>query len=345
MASSTALQTVLAHFGIVAPAPRDVVFLTGAGISAPSPTDYPLGSELHELLLSAFTDLDRADVATASSGIPFEVTCQIMGDTFSKSTLSLSVDVFWNLVSQLFIFDDRWMQSNDLHAYFRSHLRAGGTHLTANIDQFLELDELSHLVRTTRGFDAGDLIDQFNPTLYKFHGDCNRDFIGEQGFQFNAIARGFSPIVQKVWDDLLSKASLVVFCGYGGVDQFDVVPYFAAKPAMSINCSALWLQHADQVPVQMGSVGHMPADMMLSKFRLSSVIKGLAGFVLNELLPTMPQIAQMRRIGGYRNEVRQLVQQSVALYAASSKDFDLLKQAAGAAIRIILRPPSYSSTP
>jgi hypothetical protein len=237
------------------------------------------------------------------------------------------------------------MQSNDLHAYFRSHLRAGGTHLTANIDQFLELDELSHLVRTTRGFDAGDLIDQFNPTLYKFHGDCNRDFIGEQGFQFNAIARGFSPIVQKVWDDLLSKASLVVFCGYGGVDQFDVVPYFAAKPAMSINCSALWLQHADQVPVQMGSVGHMPADMMLSKFRLSSVIKGLAGFVLNELLPTMPQIAQMRRIGGYRNEVRQLVQQSVALYAASSKDFDLLKQAAGAAIRIILRPPSYSSTP
>jgi hypothetical protein len=148
--------------------------------------------------------------------------------------------------------------------------------------------------------------------------------------------------VQKVWDDLLSKASLVVFCGYGGVDQFDVVPYFAAKPAMSINCNALWLQHADQVPVQMGSVGHMPADMMLSKFRLSGVIKGLAGFVLNELLPTMPQIAQMRRIGGYRNEVRQLVQRSAALYAASSKDFDLLKQAAGAAIRIILRTPSRS---
>lgn len=337
MPPSPALQTVLGSFGIHSLAPSDVVFLSGAGISVPSPTEYPQGWELHNLLLQVFTDLDDVEIPTATALIPFEVACQTIGDVYSHSSLSATVNVFWNLVAELFTYrqEDTWKRPNDLHAYFRAHLRSGGTHITANIDQYIELNEVEHFVRTTRGFEDGQQIDPINPTLYKFHGDCTVDFIGEQGFQFNAIRHGFSPAVHAVWNTLLSRAKLVVVCGYSGCDKFDVLSFFRAKPMKSIDCCALWLKHSDAAILQVvGNLGNPEGDMMLSRFRKGAVVEGLTGVALNELLPGMPRILEMRRLGRtYAREIRGLLEGAVASYAAGVADFGSLKNVAGTAIR------------
>ena len=74
------------------------------------------------------------------------------------------------MMSELFIFraNEGWKQPNELHAYFREHVRQGGKHITANLDQFIELEELYYSVRTTKQFEDGVPYHEEEGLLYKF---------------------------------------------------------------------------------------------------------------------------------------------------------------------------------
>lgn len=43
---------------------EEVLFITGAGISSATPTKFPIGNELHELILEAFSNLNKFEIQT-----------------------------------------------------------------------------------------------------------------------------------------------------------------------------------------------------------------------------------------------------------------------------------------
>lgn len=116
---------VLDRFGIGILEPKEILYVTGAGISAPAPTAFPLGGELYELLLRQFSDLSDSEITSVTSpnpSLPFEMSCQRISDTFAAHGLSNNVDILWSLVSELFTWRNgkSWKQANDLHAFFGS---------------------------------------------------------------------------------------------------------------------------------------------------------------------------------------------------------------------------------
>jgi hypothetical protein len=96
--------------GLKIVSPGEVLFLTGAGISAPDPTKFPLGNELHTLFLQEFTPLSATEISNVVNKLPFEATCQSLLGTFSGHSSSQFVNIFWNLVSELFTWraENNW---------------------------------------------------------------------------------------------------------------------------------------------------------------------------------------------------------------------------------------------
>ena len=328
----------LQDLGLPFPNARDILFLTGAGISVPDPTAFPLGPELYQIVLDNFASLSSDDSSRALSAIPFERSCEIVGNVFRTHPSHEFANVFWELVSELFIWrpNEPWKQSNDLHRFFGEHVRRGGTHITANLDQFIERDDLSHLVRTTKTIEDGARIDPNDGVLYKFHGDCNIDFVGEQGFVLSAIGNGFSSEVRGAWDALLNRGTLIVVCGYGALDRFDVTPYFSSKASSAFSRGILWVDYADAPAIKSGSAPSADIDMILSKFSRSVILKGRAGDVLNGLAPDLPRIHTMTRTGFFKIECRTMFANTVAAYTSRFTDFQRFRQTAGAAIAALL---------
>lgn len=225
-----------------------------------------------------------------------------------------------------------------MHRFFREHVRRGGAHITANLDQFIERDELSHLVRTTKTLEDGAKIDPNDGVLYKFHGDCNIDFVGDQGFVLSAIGSGFSPKVRGAWEVLLNRGILVVVCGYGGLDRFDVTPYFSPKAPNAFGCAILWVDYADAPVTKSGSTPSPDIGMILSKFSRSIVVKGRAGDVLNELAPDLPRVHTMTRTGLFKPEYRTMFANTISAYRSRFTDFQKYRQTAAAAIAAVLPP-------
>jgi hypothetical protein len=340
----------LNSFGLNRVGVRDVLFLTGAGISAPEPTRFFLGKDLHRIVLENFTNLTVPEIDRVLTKVPFERSCECIDQAFRGHKLSAFVGVFWNLMSELCLWrpQDRWKEPNQLHRYFREHIRQGGSHITANLDQFIELDDLGHLVRTTRMFDDGTPLRDEEGILYKFHGDFERDAEGEQGFVFSAISNDFSNTVQGCWDALLGRARVVVVCGYSGSDIYDVTPYFGSKPNAHFNSCIIWVKHGGPPIQRLAAAGSPDVDMILSKFREMAVLAGRAGDVLNELLPALPPVTyplkyrviallvRLHLIGSVRAGYTQTFTNSVELYRRQYADFDAFKRMAGAEVLAVL---------
>lgn len=328
------VENTLIRFGLNGIDLKDVLFLTGTGISAPDPTAFFLGRELHRTVLENFTKLSQAEISTVLANVPFEKSCEAINAAFQGHSLSTFVNVFWNMISELFIWreNEAWTQPNELHAYFREHVRQGGKHITANLDQFIEKEELFHSVRTTKGFESGIPYHEDEGLLYKFHGDFTRDSEGGQGFVIGAIGNGFTNAVQTVWDRLLAKAKLVVVCGYGGVDCYDVTPYFRSKAPGAFDGCILWTSYDDAPLSQITTTGSADIDIIVSRFRQAAVLKGRSGDVLNALPLALPRIYSMTRTGLVSRQYTECVAKTVAQYSAHSSDFENFKQISGTAI-------------
>jgi len=340
----------LNSFGLNRVGVRDVLFLTGAGISAPEPTRFFLGRDLHRIVLENFTNLTVPEIDNVLTKVPFERSCECIDQAFRRHKLSAFVGVFWNLMSELFLWrpQNLWKQPNQLHSYFREHIHQGGSHITANLDQFIELDALFHFVRTTKIFDDDTPLRDEEGILYKFHGDFTKDAEGEQGFVFSAIENGFSNTVQGCWDALLNRTRVVVVCGYSGSDIYDVTPYFRSKPNAHFNSCIIWVKHGGPPMRRLTGAGSPDPDMILSKFRERAVLAGRAGDVLNELLPALPRVTyplkhrliaflvRLHLIGSVRAGYTQTFKNSVESYRREYADFDAFKRMAGAEVLAVL---------
>jgi len=274
-----------------------VLFVTGAGISSPPPTAFPLGNPLHRLLISNFSSLTQGEICALLSlnTWTFEQSCDVIFEEYQVWQPDADVNWFWNLLSEIFIYRPgvAWMQPNDFHAYFRRHIELGGRHFTANLDQFIELNSMPYNnVLTTGMLESTDVpLNVANvvnePKLYKFHGDCNVDAVHLQGVLHHVIRDGFQANTRRYWFGVLRSVKLVCVCGYGGFDSFDVNRYFEGLGPMHFQAKAVWIKYAPntQLEIVPDSQLNPAASMILSRFSESAVLKGEPDELLNALFP------------------------------------------------------------
>lgn len=231
--------------------PARVLFLTGAGISGPPPTSFPLGRRVHEIVLANYSSLTQSEVCTLArvDKWTLERTCDVVFQAYQEWQPDAHVNWFWNLLSETFIYRRgvAWAKPNDMHAYFRKHVEEGGRHFTANLDQFIELDTMPYSVLTTQRLESTDVpVPAENvvsvPMLYKFHGDCNVDEVHLQGVLHRVIRDGFQDNTKRYWSGVLNSVDLVVVCGYGGFDTFDVNRYFGELNEGAFKAKAVWIR-------------------------------------------------------------------------------------------------------
>ncbi|MCE9604777.1 MAG: hypothetical protein K8U03_07740 [Planctomycetia bacterium] len=284
----------------------EVLFITGAGISNPPPTSFPLGNPLHRLLVSNFSSLTQGEIGALLPPLnnwALEQTCDVIFEECQTWQPNADVNWFWNLLSEIFIYDSgkAWMQPNEFHAYFRRHIERGGTHFTANLDQFIELNSMPYRVLTTCELestdvplDVGNLIGE--PKIYKFHGDCNIDAVHLQGVLHQVIRDGFQANTKHYWSEVLRSVNLVCICGYGGFDGYDVNRFFEELEERHFEAKAVWISYASNTQLEIipNSQLHQSASMILSRFAESVVIRGESDELLNVLFPNSgPRIKRL----------------------------------------------------
>ncbi len=287
-----------------------VLFVTGAGISNPPPTSFPLGNPLHRLLVSHFSALTPGEVGALLSlnAWTFEQTCDVIFEEYCKWLPDADVNWFWNLLSEIFIYSPEvaWMQPNDFHAYFRRHIERGGRHFTANLDQFIELDSMPYDVLTTCMLESTDVpLNVENvigePKLYKFHGDCTVDAVHLQGVLHNVIRDGFQANTRRYWSEVLRSVKLVCICGYGGFDTFDVNRFFGGLAEGHFEAKAIWIDYASNTSLEIipnAQLRNQAASMILSRFSESVALRGGADELLNILFSNaVPRIHRLPSAG------------------------------------------------
>jgi|GEM_PF-2774631 hypothetical protein len=301
---------------------KDVLFISGAGISAANPTKFALGSELHELILQTFTNLNKSQIDNyLSKSFALEETCQVIIDQFEIKNCNLKTgeNLGWHILSELFSFNN-FNTRNDYHCYFRNHLINGGYHITANIDQLIEssspeLTKYFSVITSNQIEELEFSNGKFNETpriLYKFHGDINSDPVGAQGFLKNIIEKGFDAKVKKYWKELINKVPLVIFIGYGGVDKFDVQPFFEGLNSEEfINTKAIWIDYGKNLKIEIQTDNEI-SRLYLSRFTSQLSIKCSPEVILNQLFDRKYKIISAHRIPNKTNpRIKKFLQTNV----------------------------------
>ena len=301
--------------------PNDVLFFTGAGISAADPTDFFLGNELHSSLLSSYSSLckfEREAALSSRRGLAMEETISIIVKVLdevmgSNTTMNQAV----NILTEIFIYRPcTYRQPNEYHKYFNWHLSQGGNHITVNIDQFIEQGQSNFLIQEPNSIT--NVCSQITPAtrsvLFKIHGDPNKTPIGQQGFLSEQLAMGFSAKVTKWLDALLKNSKLVVFVGYGGLDRFDVIPYFR-NMTVQIDGTALWIEYSTSTNIEFLSSVAAEKRQIVSKFKKAAFVKCDPKVILNKLFPASPHISNTARNSGVLPEYVNLIQANVKYLA------------------------------
>lgn len=208
----------------------EVVFWTGAGISNSAPSCAPLGVEMTTRLLDRYFEpgvLDtlqcyyrRLNIVDLNSGtvrvLPrFESVLQVIVDQYGERELDIALSPL------------RAGTSNANHHFFASHLRARGSHITANMDSYIE---------TANDHESN------NPTLLHFHGVFGSPKLGAI---FKNIELGFAPELRSEMLALLDfPMKLLVICGYSGSDYFDVDRFLSGFDETEwAGRRVLWIRH------------------------------------------------------------------------------------------------------
>jgi len=289
----------------------EVLFFTGAGISAASPTDFPLGDEFHNLILQYYTGLKCREITKLieSRKFTFEQTCQVISDEYKKLSEDPIRNPVFLLLSAIFQHYEGRLE-NDYHKYFRTHLNKGGKHCTVNLDQFIELDRISQFSKDpqvnyqifTAQRAAEDYFNykgfQHSSYLFKLHGDVNEDYVNNQGFLYEIIKNGFPAATKSFLELTLGSNRLVIFIGYGGVDKFDIIPFFKEKrDKYFVTTKALWIDYSKEKDIVAKEINEMEKNqrLVLSKFAGCRLVKCSPEVVLNQLFQGQTQIQNAHR--------------------------------------------------
>ncbi len=231
--------------------PEEITFWSGSGISKQYPTDLPTGDLLLELCMNSFMPLETYDLVNDffSKG-KFK---DSYGNIKSLPRLELVIEDIVGVLGyktfEYFSFMEIPRQYINLyHIFFANHVNNGGTHLTMNFDNGIE---------TSMQYTKDKVIN--NPTdakcvqskLVKLHGTITEKKLYEyMGITLKNITKGFSNNLANSILNVLRKSKVLCFIGYGGVDSFDVTPFFHlyignVRENRLENLNVIWIQHPD----------------------------------------------------------------------------------------------------
>ena len=146
------------------------------------------------------------------------------------------------------------------------------------------------------------------------------------------------PIIHSFFDSGLSSSKIVAFVGYGGVDRYDVNPYFRNKSdGFFKNTFAIWFRFnrgsgMKIIPIDDASITP-DTKTILSKFKNAIVIDGDSEEykqVMNLLVPSSPKISETRPMTiKYRPEYESIIKKSLAAHGAALSQFNNFKNRLG----------------
>lgn len=278
--------------------PKDVLFFTGAGISVAPPSNFPLGNVLHRMILEHAEKFNKSAAIALSEKLVFEETISRLAKLYNSQ--SIDSNIFLHILSDIFIFSKLENhkrishQPNDYHKFFNWHIMNKGNHFTVNIDQFIEPDLDRLHIYTKQSFKESNYCTQNNlyqGYLLKIHGDINIDEWGKQGYLCENIQQfddGFARLI----DNEIHKVKFVIFVGYGGVDKFDITPYFNSKQnGFFKDTNALWIKYGKTEELQVPNEIYTSIDIILSKFNKHIVVEtSNPELILNNLFKDAPVI-------------------------------------------------------
>lgn len=197
-------------------AAHQVVFLSGAGISADPPTCGPVGLGLtYRALEHAFLDETLEEVRAVYEAV-WETVSPGTGTPSVprlEAVLEIAVQVHGAVILETLLRDLLEARPNPLHRFFNRHLCLGGRHITANFDTLIE----------------GDDPDR---APVHFHGALGHgnDSWARLGARLSTLERGFDASMRAELRNtlLIGDVRAVVVVGYSGLDYFDMDPFIAS---------------------------------------------------------------------------------------------------------------------
>lgn len=224
---------VVRALGMTRLKPREVLFLTGAGISMEPPTQAPGGVTLTERALSHAFPPGCLETLQGY----YEVLGTDRTHPRLETVLGIVDRVLGTSVLVWLLEDVRTAPPNALHRFFARHLAHGGRHLTANFDDCIE--------RAAGQPPTGG-------SLLHFHGSLGEDSTGSAlGATLAALEHGLPAGRATRFEELLTGADVraIVVVGYSGSDHFDVDPalrQIASSGALR-GKQVLWCDHGGEI--------------------------------------------------------------------------------------------------
>jgi hypothetical protein len=204
--------------------PGRIAFWSGSGISVDAPTQGPIGDELtNRALKEAFTSelLDKLLMAYSSLGLDRKG--PRLESVLEVAVREHGLPILLELMADLAV-----APPNESHGFFARHTAAGGGHVTANFDECIER--------------AGGVESR----IVHCHGRLTTDDGGESlGARLSLLERGFDHAHKGRLDEVIVGRDAMVVVGYGGIDHFDVDPYWRSlseEGAME-GKAVLWIEH------------------------------------------------------------------------------------------------------
>lgn len=289
--------------------PEEVVFWTGAGISMASPTKLPSGFILtkesiekfmpegtNNIIKKIFTSGNFKDTYGIQKEIPrLELIIQTAYGVLGFNTFDYFS--FMNIPSKYL---------NRYHIFFASHILAGGTHFTLNFDDGIEKGIIrinENLDPQIYVIDEPNLLNQKKSTigkLIKLHGSLTKNELDSRiGLILNNITSGFDSKKSKNIINVIGSSKILCFIGYGGVDSFDVTPFFkkwVSKNELN-NLVVLWIEYADYpevVPIDISETRNAGKIILTTFQNAGANVLALKGNAETELIPFLEKKWKLR---------------------------------------------------
>lgn len=217
--------------------PKDVVFWSGAGISIDAPTQSPDGARLTERVLKqVFVPQLLKELRTAYAELDVVRSYPRLETILEIVAREHGLEILLSLLS-----DIAEAPPNGSHQFFAEHTTLGGVHVTANFDTCIER--------------AGGNTKR----IVHFHGSLqNGGDLSSLGLRLSRVDPGFDPDLTEQLNEALNKARILVMVGYGGIDYFDVDPYWVhlSERGWFEDKTLLWIDHQEsQWSLNGGGVG------------------------------------------------------------------------------------------
>ena len=241
---------------------RKYVLFAGAGISMDCPSKFPCAIPIMKSIINSLTNDDnvRNELMKRDTRDGIDGLYKSSGDYLRFEKL---IEVVSSVDKELYILDAiKNYKSPNLNHYNLAQLAIEGNYVfTTNFDDLIEraIIEMGHVPRTIcskKDYETFFFDDRSSVPVFKLHGSYYR-YIGKGKEKRNAkksIQATIRSIVSNkstlsldsyktsLLEKCVKKTERLIFVGYSGSDDFDIVPSLLQMNLSNI----LWINHCDQ---------------------------------------------------------------------------------------------------